>query len=216
MKKGFEIAFGIALFILSVIATIWADAEFVESIIYAVVIPSFILSLISFLSEISEKCEKDAGDLSNLEKKVSDLVEETADEKLKQYEAGNHEIPYVKGHIPADIYEAHQESLEYMKKAVVSQGVQLFCTRCKNLCDKITVGCYVLLVLSLSLSPYIARWLSFVNLNCITMWSLALLYVSLELKTEICAWIYNILRKRSEKRITEEVLCETQQSEKNT
>ena len=54
MKKGVEKAFAIALFIISIISTIF-PTNHIESITYAVIVPSFILSLTSFISEISKK-----------------------------------------------------------------------------------------------------------------------------------------------------------------
>ena len=54
-KKGIQVAFAITLIIISIIATIW-QTELLGNIIYAVVIPSFLLSIISFVAEIAEKC----------------------------------------------------------------------------------------------------------------------------------------------------------------
>ena len=68
--KTVQRAFAIALVILSGICTVRPEAELMSSIVYAVVIPSFILSLISFVTEISEHCEKEAENLSSLEKKA--------------------------------------------------------------------------------------------------------------------------------------------------
>lgn len=198
--KTVQRAFAIALVILSGICTVRPEAELMSSIVYAVVIPSFILSLISFVTEISEHCEKEAENLSSLEKKVSDSVEEYARERLKQYEEGTHEQPYDKDKVPIDIYNAKIDSVHFLEKSLVSKDVQIFCVKCKNVCSKITTAGYVLLILSLSLSPYIAKWLSAVDLNCITMWSLTLLYITLELKTDVCAWVFNKLLAKSEKK----------------
>ena len=51
-KKGIQVAFAIALVFISIIATFW-KSEVLENIIYAVVIPSFLLSIISFVAEIA-------------------------------------------------------------------------------------------------------------------------------------------------------------------
>ena len=102
--------------------------------------------------------------------------------------------------VPIDIYNAKIDSVHFLEKSLVSKDVQIFCVKCKNVCSKITTAGYVLLILSLSLSPYIAKWLSVVDLNCITMWSLTLLYITLELKTDVCAWVFNKLLAKSEKK----------------
>ena len=72
--KTLQKAFAIALIALSVICTRWPDAELMTSIVYAVVIPSFILSMISFITEVSEHCEKEAEKLAKLEEKVSHSI----------------------------------------------------------------------------------------------------------------------------------------------
>lgn len=198
--KTLQKAFAIALIALSVICTRWPDAELMTSIVYAVVIPSFILSVISFITEVSEHCEKEAEKLAKLEEKVSHSAEKFAQERLKQYEDGTHEQPYDKDKIPIDIYNATKDSVDYLEKSLVSKNVQIFCIKCKNVCNKLITGGYVLLILSLSLSPYIAKWLSVIDLNCITMWSLTLLYITLDLKSDICAWVFNKLHAGSEKR----------------
>lgn len=199
MKKGVEIAFAIALIILSIIGTIF-PTELTKDIIYAIVIPSFILSIISFISDISALCEQDAKRVSDLEKKVSDEALEVADIKLELYHQGKYKLPFVEGVVPKEIYEYKEKSLAYLKKATISKDVQVFCIKCKKMCNKLIVGGYVALFLSLFLSPYIAKLLSVVDLNCITLWSLALLYITLELKSECCNWLFNFLYNRYTKK----------------
>lgn len=204
MKKGVEIAFAIALIILAMISTIF-PTELTESIIYSVVIPSFILSLISFVTEISELCENDAEKLSDLEKKVSDSAYEVAETKRELYNKGLHEQPFTEGVIPEDVCSHEEKGLNYLKKAVISKDVQVFCIKCKRVCHKLTVLGYVVLFLSLFLSPYIASRLSVIDLNCITLWSLALLYITLELKTECCNWLFGLLYKKFSKEVEDSI-----------
>lgn len=199
MKKGVEIAFAIALFLLAIISTIWPNG-LMGNIIYAVVIPSFILSVISLVSDLAEMCEKYAETIANSEKELSDKTNELAELKLKNYKNGVHGQVYIEGMIPVDVYQCRERSLEYINKALVTKDVQIFCVHCKDVCSYITVVGYVLLFLSLSLSPYIAAWLSAIDLNCITLWSLALLYVSLELKVEMREWLFRFLHKRFAKK----------------
>lgn len=209
MKKGVEKAFAIALLIISVISTIFPTSH-IESITYAVIVPSFILSLTSFISEISKKCQDDAKKTSETIEKLSNLEKENADLKLSLYNEGNYKTPYVEGQIPQEIYKQNIDSLEHMKDSIIYKRMEIFFLKFKNICDKLIVLGYILLFISLCLSPYISRWLSVVNLNCITLWSLALLYITLELKSEISSKIYmsiyNAYKKKAKKEIDAENL----------
>lgn len=195
MKKLFEIAFASALAILALMSTIWSS-ETIRNIIYAAIIPSFILSFLSLISEISEICEKDSEKNYSSEKAISDKANILAKEKIKYYKAGLYTEPYIEGELPQDIRKALDEGIEYSKKSVISQNVHSFCIKCKNWCDIFMVGGYVLLIFSLIMHQYIAIWISAIDLNCLTLWSLLLLYISLELKTEICKCFFNYLYKR--------------------
>lgn len=199
MKKGVEIAFAIALFILAIISTIWSN-NLMGNIIYSVVIPSFILSVISFVSDLAEMCEKYADTISNSEKELSVVTNELAELKWENYKNGAYGQQYIEGMVPLDVTECQERSLKYINNALVTLDVQKFCFHCKKICSYITTVGYVLLFLSLSLSPYIAVWLSSVDLNCITLWSLAFLYVSLELKDEMREWLFRFLHKRFTKK----------------
>ena len=61
--KTTQIAFAIVLLILSVASTI-TDGKIITNIIFSVVVPSFILSVISFIDEIMELCEQAASEIS--------------------------------------------------------------------------------------------------------------------------------------------------------
>ena len=207
MKKGVQIAFAIALVILAIICTAYPEADLMASIVYAVVVPSFILSVISFVAEISDICEAKAGNRAKTARETAELAEEVVQLGMENYRAGIHEVPYVEGRVPTKLIETQEKCAEFYGMASASMDVRTFFVRLKRKCDIIAIGGYVILFLSLSLSPYIARWLSAVNLNCITLWSLALLYITLELKTEICErifeWLYNRAKKRVDKSVEE-------------
>lgn len=204
MKKGVEIAFAIVLVILSILGTIW-PTELMISIIYSVVIPSFVLSLISFVAEISLGCEEKAKEQAEAAKEVADLTNELADLKLELYQAGKYDVPYRPEYVPKEIHEKRQECLGHLNTALASADARLVFQKCKRICDRIMVAGYVILFLSLCFSPYIVKWLSAIDLNCITLWSLALLYLSLELKEEVCGWLFERLFKKYEKRAKEEI-----------
>ncbi len=198
MKKSVEKAFAIALIILSIIGTIW-KTDLISSIIYSVVIPSFILSLISFVSEISEKCQTDAEKTADTTKRLSDLEEEMVNKDIQLYAKGKYETPYVEGVIPDEIFQRQKDSNEHLEESIVYTQMAIFCIKCKKTCDKLIVFGYVLLFISLCLSPYFENILSNINLNCITLWSLTLLYITLELKSELCAKTFNFIYRKYKK-----------------
>lgn len=194
-KKVIQIAFAITLVIISMIGTIW-QTELLGNIIYAVVIPSFILSVISFVGEIAEKCEQNSSRIGKLASENAVLSEKLVEEKKKSYDNGSYHLPYVEGLVPNDILDQQQKTIEYYKDATAYTKAHTFFLKCQLVCNKISIVGYVLLFLSLILSPYVVKLLSLIDLNCITLWSLTLLYLTMELKSEICAKVFSIILKR--------------------
>ena len=203
MKKAVQVAFAIALSVLAIISTIWPKGHRV-SIVYAVIIPSFILSFISFVTEIAEKCESDVDELASTVDRCATLSKERVEMIIKNNVLDNNGVFDVEKVITKEVNDEFEKTNQYMAETLAYRRTQIFCIRCKNVCDKIMVGGYVILFLSLALSPYISQWLSTIDLNCITMWSLVLLYVSLELKSDICAKIFFSLSERYKKKAKEE------------
>ena len=204
-KKTVEKAFAITLVILSIVGTL-CDTEHIGSIIYAVIVPSFILSVISFISEISDKCQENAEKTADVTERLSKTEQDLANEHLKLYNQGNYEEPYVEGRVPEKIYKLLTDSLEHRNETIIYKDVQMFCLKFRKICNILIICGYVLLFTSLCFSHYLRKWLSIVNLNCLTLWSLTLLYFTLEFKSECCAKTYDCLykfykksRKRKEK-----------------
>ena len=202
MKKAVQVAFAIALGILAIISTIWPKGH-MESIVYAVIIPSFILSFISFVTEIAEKCESDVDKLASTVDKCATLSKERVEMIIKNNVLDNNGAFDAEKVITKEVNDEFEKTNQYLTETLAYRMVQIFCLRCKTVCDKIMVGGYVILFLSLALSPYISQWLSAIDLNCITMWSLVLLYVTLELKSDICAKIFFSLSERYMKKAKE-------------
>lgn len=194
MKKIVEKAFAITLIILSLIAT-FLQFEIIGDMIYAIIIPSFVLSLISFVAEISEKCEADSTKTSKLAQQLSDLEQQKVDGDIEAYKKGNYKIPYSDGIVPDEIYQQQLESNKHLQESAAYLRVAIFCIKCKKICDKLMMFGYVLLFISLCLSSVFIRWLSLVDLNCITLWSLTLLYFTIELKTECCDKVVSLMYK---------------------
>ena len=203
-KKGIQVAFAITLIIISIIATIW-QTELLENIIYAVVIPSFILSVISFVAEIADKCQTNAEKFASLTGDAADVAEQVVEAKMKNYKAGISDMPYVEGLVPKEVTDFQLRAIKYYKEACGYKNLQTFFAKCQSVCHVVSVIGYVLMFLSLILSPYAVKLLSAVDLNCITLWSLTLLYFTLELKSEICAKLFNLLSKRYLKKAKKEI-----------
>ena len=194
-KKGIQIAFAFTLIIISIIGSIWRT-ELLGNIIYSVVIPSFILSVISFVGEIADKCEQNTSRISKLLGENAELSAKLVEEKKKSYEDGTYHVPYIEGLVPNDIIDQQKETIEYYKDATVYTNAHTFFLKCQLVCNKISIVGYILLFLSLILSPYVVKILSRIDLNCITLWSLTLLYLTIELKSEICSKVFDIIHKR--------------------
>ena len=203
-KKGIQVAFAITLVLISIIATFW-KSELLGNIIYAVVIPSFLLSIISFVAEIAEMCEGNAKKGSTLAEENADLANNLAEELAENHEKENFYCPYAAEQTLKEIEEQYKKSIEQYKAACAYKDVRIFFLRCKSVCQSISVVGYVLLFLSLILSPYAVKLISALDLNCITLWSLTILYFTLELKSEICAKIFDILYKKGLKTINRKV-----------
>lgn len=205
MKRPIQIAFAISLVLLSIVSTIFPENELMVNIVCSVVVPSFILSFMSFVSEISAYCDNVASRRANTAKEAADLAEETIALGMENYKAGIYEIPYEEGRVPTKFIEWQKQCIEFSNIATASVKVKQFLLKANKVCNYIVIAGYVLLFTSLFLSPYIVRLLSAVNLNCITLWSLTLLYVSLELKSEISYKIFCTLFNRAKKKADAEV-----------
>lgn len=189
MKKTVQVAFGISLLVLSVIGTVW-PSETIGSIIYAIILPSFIFSIISFVSEISEACGEIAHSTFEKAYKTASQSHDKVQKDMEAYEAGEYKTPYSPDIVPNEIYNELVKSTELMKVSAITQEMKAIFDKYKKRCDKVNLGCYVFLFLSLMFSSQIAEWISYIDLNCISLWSLTLLYFTLELKAEIREKIY--------------------------
>ncbi|MBQ7118927.1 MAG: hypothetical protein IJO09_01820, partial [Oscillospiraceae bacterium] len=176
------------------------------SIVYAVVIPSFLLTVISFISDISKECEKIAGKRFAGDQKISELAKENADIRLRFHKEANKGICEVETKVPEDVLAAIATSEKWRNSAVEHASTQSFFLKCIIVCNVLVVVGYVLLFLSLFFSPIIFKWISVINLNCITLWSLTVLYLTIQLKREICNRVFSLLHKINKHRLNVEEL----------
>lgn len=199
MKKKIQWAFGITLLILSVIGTIKPIAT--GGIVYSIIFPSFMFSIISFVSEISEACSGIAHDTFEKAYKTANQSHDKVQKDLAAYEAGEYNIPYITDAVPKEIYNELLKSKDFLRASAISQEMSIIFDRCIKRCDIVTLICYVLLFMSLIFATNIARWLAWVDLNCISLWSLTLLFFTLELKEEIRKKVYMYILKKAEKNV---------------
>lgn len=187
MKKTIQIAFAITLLILSVASTI-REILILSNIILAIIVPSFVLTVISFFNEIIEYCERCLGAVA---KSCRDYSKEQL-EKTKQIIVSS-EKKTDKDWEAIHTMLTHCE--EIGKDSEGYYAAQDFCTKCKKTLDCCNVVAYVFLFLSLILSSYFVELFSGISLDSLTLWSLTILYFSNELKSEICTKTFSITAK---------------------
>ena len=202
-KKKIQIAFAIVLVILSVVSTFIED-KIIYNIILAVIVPSFVLTIISFIDEIIERCEINSKALSESCFKFSE--EQLDKAKQQALEAGEANPDFLKGfHATLDICKSmHQSGVGY-------SATKEFFEKCRAVLSNFSIVGYVLLFLSLIFSPYIVDWLSGINLNCLTLWSLTILYCNIELKPELAGKILSVIARRFLKKAKEKEQSETKE-----
>lgn len=211
MKKGVQISFAITLLIISIAATIIQNDLF-ESIIYAVIVPSFLLSIISFFSEVSQICKKNAQHFAEVHMEHSDLQYELLRLKKEQYEKELHTQDIQELNTLQELDKELKSCEKGMQESMVYVSIREFLCRCEKLLNIANIISYTSLFLSLVLSPYIAKCLSTINLNCITLWSLTLLYFGMELKPQICGKVFDYLIKIYKRRKIDKIQADTKKS----
>ena len=200
-KKTIQIAFAIVLVILSVAST-FIDGNIMYNIILAVIVPSFVLTIISFIDEIIESCEINSNALS--ESCLEFSKEHLEEAKQQALEADGKDPSFSqKFNATLDLCKLMQRNSEGYSDA------KDFFVKCRHALWVSSIIGYVFLFLSLIFSPYIVNWLSSINLNCLTLWSLTILFLSVELKPELAKKTFGLiakhfLKKNREKDIIEE------------
>lgn len=194
MKKGVQIAFAITLVILSIMATC-INAELLSNIVLGIVIPSFLLTIISFIEAIISKCKTNAVDIAKTYGECADLHFKLTKELLNKPQSEEN-IQKIEEEQKEGTQKLH-ECLDYIAMAEAMKKFLSF-LKYANLIA------YVLLFLSMILSPYIVRILAKINLNCITLWSLTIFYVDIELKSEMTAKIFSLFCKHYSKKTSKQ------------
>ena len=170
---------------MNILSTVF-NTELLSNIVLGIIIPSFILTLISFIDAIIIKCKENAKKFVTALNGSADAHAQKAGYLLKQPTTED-----ITQTIEAEIKistERYDASKDYAQMADALDK----CERILKCCNLIA---YVLLFLSMILSPYIVGVLCKINLNCITLWSLTILYVESELKPEIMAKSFDLLIK---------------------
>lgn len=190
MKKSVQIAFAITLVILSILATC-INAELLSNIVLGIVIPSFLLTIISFIEAIISKCKTNAVDFAKTYRECADLHFKLTKELLEKPQSKENAQK-----IEEEQNEAEQKLHECFDYIAMAEAMNKLLSFLKYA----NLIAYILLFLSMILSPYIVRILAKINLNCITLWSLTILYVDIELKTEMTAKMFTLFFKHYSKK----------------
>ena len=185
MKKTVQIAFAIALIILSILS-IFVQSTLFDSIVLGVVIPSFILTIISFIDEVIQKCQTNARKLSDMLTKTADSSSSLAKTIAKNVTTESE---------AQQIVDLMNQEGDYLREALDYAKMESSLKKCSKYLAYTNIIAYTILFLSLVLSPYIVEILAGTNLNSITLWSLAILYLSNELKPEITVKCFSLLTK---------------------
>ena len=180
-NKTTQIAFVLVLLGLSLAST-FMKGELIANVTFSVVAPSFILSLISFFDEIIERCEYASNELSKSCFELSNKHLELAKQQALNTDGTDPNFSTA-FHTILDISQSvHSSGLGY-------SAATTFFEKFRNILWGFNVLGYVSLFASLILSPYFIDWFSHINLNCLTLWSLTILYFSQEFKS----WFAKIL-----------------------
>lgn len=201
MKKPVPYAFGILLFILSIISFLFPNSEITVNIVYAVILPSFLLSAISFVSEFSDFCASYA---THQEASAIEGVRIAAENIRLVSECTR------QGILPIVLEEATQNQhnqkvqerlTEFSDMSLAAGNIKVQFNNVKKVCGIITIVCYVGLFLSLIFASIFVKILSEINLNSITLFSLTIMYLSIELKKDFFFFLYNCIYKKEKKDI---------------
>lgn len=187
MKKPFQIAFAISFILISIVST-FVELEQIHNIILASIVPSFLLTIISFFDEIISKCEETAEILIN-------GLQRAKDESIEE-----------RNQIPNDITPKDKdlwirrcsldrilENIDYDSEVFALTNT--ICEKLKKISFYLVIISYVLLILSLVFAPLFIDLFSSVNSNSITLWSLTILYINIELKQEFCDLVFDRIRR---------------------
>lgn len=185
-KKTIQVAFALTLLLLSIIS-IFNYSEVFDNIVRAVVIPSFFLSLISFINGIIAQCRTNAAAIAKVYAENGELHAKRGEELRSLTE-----------HTEESMYELTMEvnaSVERLKSALSYSQMDKSCEKVISVLTFCNIAAYTLLFLSMVLSPYIVSLLSDINLNCLTLWSLTILYFDTELKQDLCAKCFSLIAR---------------------
>ena len=195
-EKLFINAFVLSVFILCLISTIENNNE-INGLVYALIIPVFLITIIEFIIEIKEKCEKYADKTSEEINKISQLEYELAEEKVKalRIEGG-----FDEDNLPKSIQKNYQDSIKHTNIATNYTKVATKFAKLYKILKIIYTIILVLFFLSIVFFSRISNILEKINLNSISLWSLLLLLISIYNKDDVAIKIVDKLYKHYEKK----------------
>lgn len=194
-EKLFINAFVLSVFILCIIGTIENNSE-INQLVYALIIPVFLITIIEFILEIKEKCEKYADKMSKELNKISQLEYELAEEKVKNLKIIG---DFDENNLPEPIQNNYEDSIKHTNMATNYIKVATDFVKLHKFLKIIYTIILVLFFLSIIFFSKISSILENINLNSISLWSLLLFLISIYNKDDVTIKIVEKLYKRYEK-----------------
>lgn len=160
-EKLFINAFVLSVFILCIISTIENNSE-INQLVYALIIPVFLITIIEFILEIKEKCEKYADKMSKELNKISQLECELAEEKVKNLKITG---DFEENNLPKSIQNNYEDSIKHSNMAANYINVAADFVKLHKFLKIIYTIILVLFFLSIIFFSKISSVLEKINLN---------------------------------------------------
>ncbi len=189
-EQAFIKAFILTIFFLSLASTIFQN-EIFENIVYALVFPTFFMSLIEFIIDIRNIADEEARNLQKGYEELAGLQQENAELKIEN----NRLLGKSDKDSIIEVEEVYNKATENIKIATDYMKVIATLIKLEKILSKIYVIVLVLFFSSIIFSSIIVNYLKAINLNCITLWSLLLALLNTYYKKEYSAKLVTRLKE---------------------
>lgn len=195
-EKLFINAFVIVILIVCILSTFIKSEEF-EKLVYALIVPVFLITILEFIIEIKEKSQKLAIEKSNVYDKLSKLEYKTADLSVENLKLKG---KFDEDNLPQNIQDDYENSIKDTK--VATRYIKTS-TAIVKLHKPLRVAYLITLILffiSIMFFNKVSNILKNIELNSIALWSLLLLLISIYYKDYFAAKVveklYNYYDKK--------------------
>lgn len=188
MKKKAQLGFTLVLILISLLS-IFTENEHITMIVCASVVPSFILSVTSFIEEIMDRCEQISIATSDRWNGGGERIKEIQKE-MESFEPEKLDSNYM------EQYHGLLHMLQnYQYQAQSYEKTQEYIVRLNRKLSYIYVISYAVFFLSIVFAPQMTQLFKYVNSNAISLWSLTILFINNELKPELSEYVFARINK---------------------